>query len=295
MVERGTLTQISEHTFDTGIVTINYGEGPPSGPTLVFLHGGSARWRAYEDTLLDLARSVHLFAPDLRGHGHSGRVPGRYALQDYADDIIAFLRQVIAQPAALFGHSLGGHVALLVAARCAHCASAVVVGDSPLTRPAGRPDPRGASDETIAAWRDLAGGRLSIDEITEALKDAPARVPGQDRLVTMREKHGENSGYFPAMAANLYYNDPDMLTAVLDGTMTAGYEVEDVLPAIRCPVLLLQGDPAAGGLMTDADVDRALGLLQQGQHVRLEGTGHAIFWPDAQHVLRIVLEFLASV
>ena len=62
---------------EAGAVTINYAEGPPSGPPLVFLHGGGARWRAYEDVLLELARSVHLFAPDLRGHGHSGRAPGR--------------------------------------------------------------------------------------------------------------------------------------------------------------------------------------------------------------------------
>jgi pimeloyl-ACP methyl ester carboxylesterase len=295
MIDTRYPVQISEHSFDTGTLAISYGEGPPSGPPLVFLHGGSARWRAYEDVLLDLAGSVHLFAPDLRGHGHSGRAPGRYALPDYADDIVAFMRQVVAQPAALFGHSLGGNVALLVAARSAECTTAVVVGDSPLTQLTGGSGPHGASDETLAAWRDLAGGRLSVEEITEALKDAPARIPGQQKLVTMREKHGEDSAYFPAMAANLYYNDPDMLTAVLDGATSAGYDLEEVLRTIRSPVLLLQGDPDAGGLLTDAQMDRALGLLAQGRHARLLGTGHNIFWPDPARVLRIVLEFLESV
>ena len=146
----------------------------------------------------------------------------------------------------------------------------------------------------IAAWRDLAGGRLSIDEIVEALKDSPTEIPGQDEPVTMREKHGENSGVFAFVATNLYYNDPDMLTAVLDGTMTAGYEMEKVLPAIRCPVLLLQADPDAGGMMTDAEVERALPLLAHPRHVRFEQTGHMLFIPSKEPVLRAMVEFFNS-
>ena len=147
----------------------------------------------------------------------------------------------------------------------------------------------------VAAWRDLAGGRLSIAEIVEALKDAPTEIPGQDEPVTMREKHGEDSGVFAWVATNLYYNDPDMLTAVLDGTMAAGYEIEKVLPAIRCPVLLLQADPDAGGMMTDAEVERALPLLAHPRHVRFEQRSHALFLPDKEPVLRALCDFFDSV
>ena len=283
-------TEIREHSFDTGTVTINYAEGPLSGPPLVLLHGGSGRWQNYEDTILDLAARFHLYAPDFRGHGKSGRVPGRYQLQDYANDTIAFLRQCVAEPACLFGCSMGGMVALMVAAQAPGDVRAVVVGDSPLTR---RTAPS-AGHARVAAWRDLAGGRLSIAEIAEALKDAPTEIPGQDEPVTMREKYGEDSGNYTWVATNLYYNDPDMLTAVLDGTMTVGYEIEKVLPAIRCPVLLLQADPDAGGMMTDAEVERALSLLAHPRHVRLERTGHFIFAPDPEPALRAVIGFLGS-
>ena len=37
--------EILEHLLETDIVTINYAEGPPAGPPLVFLHGGSGRWQ----------------------------------------------------------------------------------------------------------------------------------------------------------------------------------------------------------------------------------------------------------
>ncbi len=44
-----------------------------------------------------------------------------------------------------------------------------------------------------------------------------------------------------------------------------------LLPRIACPTLLLQGDAAAGGLLGDAEVQRALSLLRRPAHVRLAG------------------------
>ena len=287
--------EIHEHTLDTGMVTINYAKGPPSGPPLVLLHGGSGRWQNYEGIIPDLAARFHLYAPDFRGHGKSGRVPGQYRIEDYADDTIAFLRQCVAEPAYLFGSSLGGMVALMVAAQAPSDVRAVGVGDSPLTRRTDSSADRDRTRARNAAWRDLAGGKLSIDEIVEALKDSPTEMPGQDEPVTMREKHGEDSGVYEFVATNLYYNDPDMLTAVTDGTMTAGYEMEKVLPAIRCPVLLLQADPDAGGIMTDAEVERALPLLAHPRHVRFEQRSHALFLPEKEPVLRAMVAFFESV
>ena len=286
------LKELQEHQLDTGAVTINYAEGPPSGPPLVLLHGGSGRWQNYEGILSDLAARFHLYAPDFRGHGKSGRVPGRYRLEDYADDTITFLRQCVADPAYLFGCSLGGMVALMVAAQAPGDVRALVIGDSPLTPGTGpsRTRPR------IEAWRDLAGGRLSIEQIAEALRDAPTEVPGQDEPVTMREKHGQDSPHYIHVATRLYHNDPDMLTALLDDyqNTTAGYDMEVLLPAIHCPVLLLQADPDAGGLMQDDRVERALSLLAQGRHVRLEGISHIFFFPDKEPALRAITGFLDS-
>ena len=287
-------TEILEHLLNTDTVTINYAEGPPSGPPLVLLHGGSGRWQNYEGIIPDLAAWFHLYAPDFRGHGRSGRVPGRYRLEDYANDTFTFLRQCVAAPAVLFGSSMGGMVALMVAAHAPGDVRAVVVGDAPLTRRIDSWPRRNAARARGAAWRRLAGGRLSIDEIVEALKDTLTEIPGQEEPVTMREKHGEDASVFAWVATNLYYNDPDMLTAVLDGTMTAGYEMEKVLPAIRCPVLLLQADPDAGGMMTDAEVERALPLLAHPRHVRFEQIGHALFIPSKEPVLRAMVEFFNS-
>ena len=108
---------ITEKEFDTGTVSIHYAEGPASGRPLVLLHGGSLRWQDYLPVLPLLSFRYHTYALDLRGHGQSGRTPGAYRIEHFADDVVHFLHERVASPAALLGYSMGAHVAMEVAAR----------------------------------------------------------------------------------------------------------------------------------------------------------------------------------
>jgi pimeloyl-ACP methyl ester carboxylesterase len=286
---------IHERAFVADNVTLNYAEIPSTGRPLVLLHGGSARWQSLDSILPDLAQSFHIYAPDFRGHGKSGWVPGTYRLQDYTDDIIAFLQQCVAEPAFLFGHSLGGMVALLVASHSTAGVRAVAVGDSPLSSRTFHDVLEGTRDR-IAAWRDLAGGQVPMQELIEALKDSPTEVPGRSEPVLMREAMGEDSPVFEWLATNLYQQDPDMLDALIDRfeATAAGYEMETVLPEIECPVLLMQGDPAAGGLMTNSEVEQASRLLAQPRHVKLEGVSHVLHNERKEPVLEALASFFSS-
>ena len=147
---------LRERRFQTGTVEINYAEGPSSGPPLVVLHGGAARWQGGETLLQRLAERWHVFGPDFRGHGRSGRVAGRYCLRDYADDTASFLRAVVREPAVVYGHSLGGEVAVMVAAEHPELVRALIVGDAPLStddHPTEEPGHRAMN----VLWHELAG------------------------------------------------------------------------------------------------------------------------------------------
>lgn len=85
-------TEVEETSYDTGRVVLNYALGPKNGPPLVLLHGGSGCWQNLYPIIPDLATNWHIFAPDLRGHGKSGRVAWRYAVRDYAME--AFLNHL---------------------------------------------------------------------------------------------------------------------------------------------------------------------------------------------------------
>lgn len=122
----------SEHQIQLDDVTINYALGGVAGPQLVLLHGLGARWQTFMPLVPRLAQEWQLFLLDLRGHGQSGRTPARYHLADFAGDVVAFIEQVTTPPVVLYGHSLGGWIALDIAARRPELVRGVVVGDSAL-------------------------------------------------------------------------------------------------------------------------------------------------------------------
>ncbi len=288
---------LQERSFDTGSITLNLAEGPASGPPLVLLHGGSGRWQAAEPLIPALVGSWQLFAPDLRGHGKSGRAAWGYHVQDYAGDIVALLREREREPAVLFGHSLGGIIALMVAAQHPELVRAVIVGDSPLTSASWQAVLL-RDREGLRMWRDLSGGQQPFEKIVEALKNAPlVSTPGTPTTARMRDVWGEDAPVYAWLATNLYQQDPNVLGILIDDfeQAAAGYEMEIVLPAIRCPVLLLQSDPTCGGLLTDADVARALELLARPTHAHLAGVSHILHGDRADAVLEAMLPFLGSI
>lgn len=94
--------------------------GDPERPVdVVFAHANGFTAHTYRALLVDLARDLHVIAPDLRGHGLS-RLPaepaGRSSWRDHAADLRALVERVATRPLVLAGHSLGGASAILAAA-----------------------------------------------------------------------------------------------------------------------------------------------------------------------------------
>ena len=85
------------------------GDGPP----LLLIHGyGGAAWNFSE--LAPLLPGRRLLIPDLPGHAGSGPLPASPTMAAYADAVAACLPE---EPVDVFGHSLGGAVALRLAER----------------------------------------------------------------------------------------------------------------------------------------------------------------------------------
>ena len=276
-----------EATFDTGKVVLNYAEGPASGPPLVMLHGGSGRWQLYSGMLAELAKRCRVFAPDLRGHGKSGWVPWGYTIREYVEDIGAFLREV-SGPAVLMGHSLGGIIAVATTQAYPHLVRALIVGDAPLDAATWGQFLRNARGQ-LAAWRALSGGTHPVEEVERLLGDAP------EGNSTLREIFGAGSPIIHELAERLYLHDPDMLGMLIEDyeNVASGYDIERVLPAIHCPVLLVQADPSMGGVLTDEEVQRALTLLSAPSHMRFSGMDHMLIYDPKGPPLMAVSAFLS--
>ncbi|WP_345293760.1 alpha/beta hydrolase [Luteimonas vadosa] len=100
-------------------------------PTLVMLHGytgSKENWYRLADAL---GRRYRLVAPDLPGWGESERVAGAgHGFAAQAGRVAGFLREVAEGPVVLMGHSMGGGIAAVVAARHPDLVSHLVLLDA---------------------------------------------------------------------------------------------------------------------------------------------------------------------
>jgi pimeloyl-ACP methyl ester carboxylesterase len=282
---------ITENTFDAGDVRLNYAEGPPNGPPLVLLHGLGRRWQVFLPLIPALSMRWHIFAPDLRGHGKSGRVSRGYHGPQYTEDIIRFLRQRVSAPAIVFGHSLGGIVGMWVACHHPEMVRALILGDNMIV--AGRtPIPMYVT--LFSNLRDLARKGASVEAIAAGIARIELTVAGNTETVFIRNLPGNDEAYLLSWARCVAQADPDTYDMAIDGSALEGWNGETVLRGITCPTLLLQASRELGGLMTDADVALATRLLPHHTHVKFRGLGHALFIQQPEPVLRAVTNFLES-
>ena len=92
-----------------------YGDG---GSPVVLLHGYAASSFSWRHWIPALAEHHEVWAVDLKGHGSAPAPPDdRYSPHDHAELIHRFIIQRDLRELTLFGHSMGGGIALLVALR----------------------------------------------------------------------------------------------------------------------------------------------------------------------------------
>ncbi|GAA2753608.1 alpha/beta fold hydrolase [Amnibacterium kyonggiense] len=134
--------------------------GDPDGPPVLAIHGISASSRSWL-AVARLLPDVRLIAPDLRGRGRSTGFTDRLGLAQHRDDMRAVLDVLGLDRVVVVGHSMGGFVALpLAAAEPQRVASIVLVdGGLPLAPPPGvdLEDLLALSPEALLgpAWRRL--------------------------------------------------------------------------------------------------------------------------------------------
>lgn len=281
-------TGLNEHTFHTGTLHINYAEGPANGPLLVLLHGLANRWQTFASLIPTLSQHWRVIAPDFRGHGRSDRAR-TYRLCDYAEDSLRLLES-LSEPAVVIGHSSGGAVALWLAALAPQKVRAVVLADWIY--------PDNLAEDGVRAlfssYRELARSRMDLDEMTRALADVPIGTPGDGGTRRVGDVPFMDEEALRSYAETLQHVDPDVFTAAIDGMLAERYDPDALLSRVHAPVLVLQGNPARGGLLTDDDVKRALSHVRNGTHVMIEEVGHDMHQERAEPVLEALTPFLAS-
>jgi pimeloyl-ACP methyl ester carboxylesterase len=203
------------------------------GEPLVLLHGlsGSTRWWARNAPAL--AGSHRVYVLNLPGFGDLPWRSRRFVLTEAADWVADWMGAVGLDASHLVGHSMGGYIAIRLAARHPECVRRLV-----LVAPAGVPTGR----SMLGYGVPLAAAALAADP-----------------------------SFLPVLALDALRAGP--LTILRAARDLLGEDVRDDLNAIRAPTLLIWGErdalvpPSIGPAMRDEIRDARLLVLPRAGHV----------------------------
>lgn len=252
------------------------GQGEP----LVLLHGFTGSGQSWEQHRPYFERSYSVITLDLPGHGstESPADPARYAIDATARDLIALFDWLLLRRVHLLGYSMGGRVALYLAAHYPNrLKSLILVGASPgIADPAERAA-RAAHDRQLAGRIEQSGIEAFIDYWENLPLFASQRdLPAAERI-RLREARLRNN---PLGLGN-------SLRGLSTGVQPSLWHMLDTL---EMPTLLM-----AGALDT-----KFVGINQQmaqkmpcARLAIIPGAGHMPQLEQPLHFQRAALDFLA--
>jgi pimeloyl-ACP methyl ester carboxylesterase len=239
--------------IDLGAVTLeveDHGEGVP----VVLLHGfplSSAMWTPIRTAVEQAAR---LITPDLRGFGASDKPKTGYAMIELADDVVRVADALGLGRFVLGGHSMGGYIALRIAAvRPERLAGLILV------------DTRAEADTPEGMQRrDASIGRIAAGEVSAFLDEFVAGLVGPSSKARAPRLLEE----LRAIAADAA---PDALTGCLAG-MRDRPDSAALLPALDLPALVIVGHEDS---LTPPASSRAMAAaMPKARLVEMASAGH---------------------
>ena len=197
-------------------------------PTIVLLHGGPGGYdhSYFKPDFAPLTRVAQVVYLDLRDHGRSARHdPAAWTFEACADDVRAFCDALGITRPIVYGHSLGGFVAMLYGARQPGHAGALVLQSTMARFDLARLAEgfrRVAGDEVgELARRDFGGEPVTDEESARVFAAFGPRLPDREQL-------GRRVG-------NPDIGEPGM-------ELLRRFDVVDQLGRIDCPTLVCVGD-----------------------------------------------------
>jgi pimeloyl-ACP methyl ester carboxylesterase len=250
------------------------GEGKPP---LVILHGLLGSSRNWTTTGKLLARSFEVFALDLRGHGDSPWAPPPerdYSFAACAADVAAWLDTKGVRRPVLLGHSLGGKIAMRLAADAPAQCRALVVADIA---------PRDYAPHHVEAFAAMRA--LDLATLT-------SRTEAEEKLVA--QLHDETLARFlltnlvrEADAGFRWRIDLDGLAAALPQLARSSLQPGETYGG---PTLFLRGD--LSDFIGDADRARIAAHFSRHQILALGRAGHNLH-VDQPAAFATALEYFA--
>jgi len=229
-----------------------YRQRGTSGKPVVLIHGFGVSSFQYREQLSALSETNRVYALDLVGFGKSDQPDLEYCMEFWRDQVVDFVDNVVSEPAVLVGNSIGSLTAIHAAAKKPECTTGVVL----LNCAGGMNNKvkRMPGDFDGFGWQYKAV--VPIFNVVLAIIDFVLKTPVAKPLFdNVRNEESVRN------ALQGVYKDPSRVDDALvqsictaaerDGAFGAfvriltgppGPRPEELMPDVKCPMLILWGD-----------------------------------------------------
>jgi len=246
------------------------------GPLIVLVHGFTGSKENWLPVMRALAKTHHVIAPDLPGWGESERqASANYGPSAQAERLADFLKAQHEKPVLLVGHSMGGQIVGLLAARHPELVSRIVLMSS-----AGVPFAENEFGKEVLAGRNPfeVRTRAELHRYLNIVFTDPPLVPWPVDEAMVRRRRGD------------IVFEQKVLDSI--GRGPEAFSLESELGRIRAPVLLLWCRDDRVIDVSAAEVFHQ--RLGDSRTVLLAGCGHMPMMAQPDNVVEAIDAFLRA-
>ncbi len=263
-------------------ITLDFGEivylenDVKSDTTLVFVHGFGGNKDTWVRTIVEWDDRYHIIVVDLPGHGESvSKNTLGYTITDQAERLHLFLEAKNVKDFYLFGHSMGGAVALRYAGDHISNVKALILIDS------------------MGLEQTKSDG---VKLVERSDKNPLYDVCTEERLETLLSYSMYKPPYIPDIIKDALLQEKCSrrdLEKILYEDMYKDVDVSDIANKIHIPTLILWGDKDRMTHIDNATLFHD--TIQKSQLVILKEIGHVPLLEDPEQTADVVDKFIRQI
>jgi pimeloyl-ACP methyl ester carboxylesterase len=252
------------------------------GPAILFVHGLGASWQSWLEQMPEFADRHRVVAMDLPGFGYSEMPREEISIEFYGRWICKLMDALGIESAVVVGNSMGGFVGAELAIRFPERVQRLVFISAAIFW-----------QNTRRAQPLVQLARMSDAVVARALTRATDDIATRRRL---RQWALATAGFrYPHLIAPELAHEMVRSARQTDGFLPAlealaDYDVEEELPGIRCPTLIVWG--AHDTLVSVKDAKRLEELIPGARREVFERTGHVAMLERPERFNRLLRDFL---
>lgn len=255
------------HYYRTG------GDKPP----VVLSHGATDNGLCWTRVTRGLEKDYDVIMYDARWHGLTKSLEEGHPNQDMSADLAGLIRALNLEKPSLIGHSMGAMIAAMTAANYPQLVRCAILED-----PGWREHANAGTEEERAA-------------MVEQWRANILKKKSQTREEIMAAGRAEHPNWAEGEWGPWADSKLQVSADMFKGFSALRMPWQKVVRKIRCPILLITGDPKLGAIVTAETAEEAAGIWRKGKTIHISGAGHNVRRERYEPYMEAVTAFLKEV